>query len=72
MIKTRGLELKFIGGTHSKGKMLRGQQFSRKKLLRAAISKKTPQKKLNLVKSYSFVKIGMLAGRTTVSGGPLV
>ncbi len=39
-----------IGGPNSKEKMLRGPQFIRKKLLRAAIYKKSPQNKLNLIK----------------------
>jgi hypothetical protein len=50
----QGLKFKFIGGPHSKEKMLRGLQFNRKKLLWATISKESPQKKLNLMKIYIF------------------
>ncbi len=48
-----GLKLKFVGGPHSRDKMLRGLQFIRKKLLRAAIYKKSPKNKLNLIKHYT-------------------
>jgi hypothetical protein len=41
-----------------------------KKLLRAAISKKSPQNKLNLIKIYNFVIFEMFTGRTNASGGP--
>ncbi len=42
-----------IKGPHSRDKMLRGLQFIRKKLLRAAIYKKSQQNKLNLIKLYT-------------------
>jgi hypothetical protein len=50
--------------------MLRGPQFVWKKLLRAAIYKKSPQNKLNLIKLYILVIFEVFAGRTNASGGP--
>ncbi len=71
LVYYRGLKLKFIGGPHSKEKILRGPQLNtKKKLPWAAISKKNPQNKLNLVKIYSCLLGAMFAGRTNTSGGP--
>jgi hypothetical protein len=56
----QGLKLKFIGGPHSEEKMLCGPHVNRKKLLRAAISKTSPQNKQakfhqNFNRIYNFV-----------------
>ncbi len=50
---SKGLKPKLVGGPHSRDKMLRGPLFIRKQLLRAAIYKKSPQNKLNLIKHYT-------------------
>ncbi len=68
---------KFIGGPHSKEKILHWLQFNRKKLLQAAICKKILQNKLNLIKiswiwsKYKILSVfGMFLGRNEATGMP--
>ncbi len=69
-IYNRDLKLKFVKWPNSKEKLLRGLQFTGKKLSRAAIYKKSSQNKLNLTKLYTLVIFEMFEGRTNASGGP--
>ncbi len=54
-VKSRGLKLIFIGRPHYKEKMLCGLLFIKKKLLRAAIYKKSPHHKQYCINFYDLV-----------------
>ncbi len=59
----RGLKLKLLKVPHSTEKILRGPLFIRKTLLRAAVYKKSPQNKPNLIKLFTLVIFEVFAGR---------